>query len=172
VTLNILIRGPPSAHESGGLILCVGPEVLVYILVFLGGVTPGGATPRASLRFCLSQVGHTSGFTAAARFPRWGHHSEARGVPHPPRARATVYSTPQLIKIFFSRFSLVLKASQNHRIVEKCFNKITHLQKFPSLSLLCHPLPVTPLCHPLPVTHLTQAHPHSHLARETCHHYS
>jgi hypothetical protein len=43
-----------------------------------------GATPRASLRFCLPQVGHTSGFTAAARCPRWGHHSEARGVPHPP----------------------------------------------------------------------------------------
>jgi hypothetical protein len=29
--------------------------------------------------------------------------------------------SPQLIKIFFSRFSLVLKASKKHRIVEKCF---------------------------------------------------
>jgi hypothetical protein len=133
------------------------------------------------------QVGPHLGLHCGFACPRWGTPRASPQPPGspggditvkpevfltPPRARATVYSTPQLIKIFFSRFSLVLKASQNHRIVEKCFNKITHLQKFPSLSLLCHPLPVTPLCHPLPVTHLTQAHPHSHLARETCHHYS
>ena len=38
--------------------------------------------------------------------------------------------SPQLIKIFFSRFSLVLKASKNHRIVEKkqpwTFAKLRH----------------------------------------------
>ena len=39
--------------------------------------------PRASPRFCVPEVGHTSGFTAPAGCPRWGHHSEARGVPHP-----------------------------------------------------------------------------------------
>jgi hypothetical protein len=39
--------------------------------------------PRASLRFCVPEVGYTSGFTAPAGCPRWGHHGEARGVPHP-----------------------------------------------------------------------------------------
>ena len=43
----------------------------------------GGATPRASPPLCAPEVGHTSGFTAAAGCPRWGHHGEARGVPHP-----------------------------------------------------------------------------------------
>jgi hypothetical protein len=68
---------------------------IIIIPLLTGGVTPGGVTvtPWASLRFCLSQVGHTSGFTAAAQFPNVGtsQRSYARGVPPPPpRARATV----------------------------------------------------------------------------------
>ena len=59
---------------------CVGP---------VSGAMPRiapvpGATPRASPWFCLPQVGHTAGFTAATRCPRWGYQGEARGVPHPP----------------------------------------------------------------------------------------
>ena len=34
--------------------------------------------------FYVPRVGHTSGITEAAGCPRWGHHSDARGVPHPP----------------------------------------------------------------------------------------
>ena len=40
-------------------------------------------SPRASLERSRPEVGHTSGFTAPAGCPRWGHPGEARGVPHP-----------------------------------------------------------------------------------------
>ena len=40
-------------------------------------------SPRASLKRSRPEVGHTSGFTAPAGCPRWGHSGEARGVPHP-----------------------------------------------------------------------------------------
>jgi hypothetical protein len=87
-----------SAPEIGGLVVEVGEVVHADASLTRrrarwptwtsGGATtstaPGGVTPQASLQFCLPQVGHTSGFTAPARCPRWGHHSEARGVPHPP----------------------------------------------------------------------------------------
>ena len=52
-----------------------------------------GAAPRASLERSRPEVGHTSGFTAAAACPRWGHHSEARGVPHPPPVCGLPYTS-------------------------------------------------------------------------------
>jgi hypothetical protein len=56
-------------------------------------------------------------------------HSEARALIIKAAIRWTRPCQDQIlalhnsIKIFFSRFSLVLKASKKHRIVEKCFKK-------------------------------------------------
>ena len=59
-------------------------EVLVYITIFGWGHPTVGPHLGLHCGFACPRWGTPQAFTAAARFPRWGHRSEARGVPHPP----------------------------------------------------------------------------------------
>ena len=61
-------------------------------------------------------------------------------------------SSPQLIEIFFSRFSLVLKASKEHRIVEKCFKRALCGSKARARLCPWRALPLSPRSTALPQT--------------------
>ena len=105
--------------------------------------TWGRATPRASLERSRPEVGHTSGFTAPAGCPRWGHPGDARGVPHLPpcpfyRTQHMGSSCDRLCGKGrgVSRCKIAKRRPKYIDVVPLAGSSFRH--KIPHLSILCH----------------------------------